>query len=260
MGVSMSLFVRLIVIVIVAALAMAAAYLLTNALLTQGPNLYVGALPGVGSSDREDLQLLTNIEAAHAAKQSAWFSAGALALSALGLFGVAVTVVTAFESLSLTRKAIEIQTDTTQVQLRAYVGVLSYTGATTLTLGKPIKLQFRIKNYGQTPAQNTRISYGAELCIDPNKPSNSQVVLSDGPYISRNLSPGADSGTFYTTDIVLTRPMMKAFESENNSILYSMQIDYDDLYGSSHQMRFSVYLFGRDLKNSKHNAGFLRET
>jgi hypothetical protein len=155
-----------------------------------------------------------------------------------------------------------ISRDTENRQLRAYVNI-STIEFKAFRLGEPISAEFKIRNFGQTPAYNVR--HWASIWVQPYPfPGHVPFAPDNGSHPSAPLSPSDDVKGVAIYDPVAGKPTIlnqaaiDQFKSGTLAAYIVGTIAYDDVFGSHHVTRFCSYS-GGEIKTWDGGVAIYRE-
>jgi len=145
-------------------------------------------------------------------------------------------------AIYLSKVAIEINTETTKRDQRAWVGYHKDIGR--FAVGFPMTHEFGLMNTGKTPALHLRVEVNSEA-VRPDKmwgpTCTSEPQLRGGPSIS-TLPPGAEKSVVSTYPLPLEAIAAKAIADEQIIFYMFGFATYDDIFGQPHLTTFCVFL------------------
>ena len=163
-------------------------------------------------------------------------------ITALATFAIALFTLTLWRSTEkmwgTTQKALQHAELTAERQLRAYVHVAA---ASASPVGTLINYYLEVKNFGQTPAYEVKLSFVIKLADLPEKAAD--LLPPDTPNISQAvLPPQVSIHDNFTPTQQLTPNQMSKIQSENAAIFVAGQITYRDIFGKERLTEFRYYL------------------
>lgn len=138
--------------------------------------------------DREEADLCEQRRMADAAKEALIWAENIFWFNVLQLGGLVVAAIFAAIAAFAARRTVNVMEGTAQRQLRAYV-MLDWLRLEGI-LGQETRVLLRVRNYGQTPAKNTR--HFGRVLVCPYVPGRKFVVdrRMGGPVSTMTVSPG----------------------------------------------------------------------
>jgi hypothetical protein len=163
-------------------------------------------------------------------------------IAAVATLAIALFTLTLWRSTEkmwgTTQKALQHAELTAERQLRAYVHVAA---ASASPVGTLINFYLEVKNFGQTPAYEVKLSFVIKLADLPEKASD--LVPPDTPNISQAiLPPQVSIHDNFTPPQQLTPNQILKIGSEKAAIFVAGQITYRDIFGRDRLTEFRYYL------------------
>jgi hypothetical protein len=164
------------------------------------------------------------------------------AITALATFAIAFFTLTLWRSSEkmwlTTQRALEHSELTAERQLRAYVHVCTVNAS---PVGSLINYYLEVRNFGQTPAYEVKLSFVIKLAdlpekagelVPPETPNISQAVLPPQVSIHDNFTPAQQ----------LSPNQVLKIQSDKAAIFVAGQITYRDIFGKDRLTEFRYYL------------------
>jgi len=199
-------------------------------------------LLNTGKSNTETAQETHRIETDEkAASRAFWLTVAVVIVSLLQ-----------FAALGLTYS---IMRDTARRQLRAYIGA-RFPSRPVIVAGEPVKVEFTLNNFGQTPARIVEVRGALQILPYPT-PDNvdfSDAVAIDAPQSPMTCYPGDEGKVWEGVKILrpLTQPEVNDIWAGTSRRLYCYgRIDYKDVFGIGRYTEYCVLIGGEG-----HETGF----
>lgn len=142
------------------------------------------------------------------------------------------------EANTATRAMVTLSEQTAERQLRAYVTMVGI-HLTQFEVGKPIKLEIRMKNCGQTPAYDYRGGY--TMTTVPNLMAEKfrfNRPVEDQTWSKTVLGPGIETGTLFPNNHILSKTEYDHVTGGSYALFVWGYDAYTDAFGKQQSMWF----------------------
>lgn len=204
------------------------------------------AAPTAEQTTREVADLQAQIGMRVAADRMADLTKLQVVLTVFGTVGLFLTIGLTARSVKVTQDALRDQQTTAKRELRAYLGVLE-TFVDPVIEGRPVRVLYRYKNFGATPAVNVRrmtirnIPKGEVYEPEIRIPDDFEwTAVTD-------IMPGGTSSFRVTFSAALAEPLLHSFQIGEAAVQAFSVVQYDDVFGESHSLRISEVRSGPEL-------------
>lgn len=201
----------------------------------------------IKSSDnvrRSELSLVAQQEVADWAFWMVVISILTVLVTGAGVYYVALTLVETRRATAAAIDAIDVNRESAQSQLRAYVSV-ERASIVKFNPDEPVEVRLHIKNTGQTPAfkMNQLVLLKAD-----SYPSNFEFYIPAdiGEDVQSELGSGLVVTTFIDTGTPLTANQLDSVQSGSAAVWVWGRIDYEDIFGRKFYTEFR-FIFGGHL-------------
>lgn len=204
------------------------------------------AAPTAEQKAREVADLQAQIGMRVAADRMADLTKLQVVLTVFGTVGLFLTIALTARSVRVTQDALRDQQNTAKRELRAYLGILE-TFVDPVIEGRPVRVLYRYKNFGSTPALNVRRMGVLNVPVgDIDEP---EVRIPDNFEWTRvvDIMPGGTSSFRVTFTAALAEPLLHAFQIGEAAVQVFSVVEYDDVFGDSHSLRISEVRRGPEL-------------
>lgn len=186
-----------------------------------------------------------------------------LILSTAGTLALIVTLGFTRQAIRQTSRSIAHAEQTAKRQVRAYldiefhdvIGLDPDAAAPNIGDNPAIRIAFRLKNRGQTPARNIALCHGWQvlpgwtLALPPPFPLTNGFPLKDLP-------PASETKCFMAADGLRRDRLIEAFNSKKERVAVWIRIEYTDAFEDTQWLEFSAFLYGNPPKVDHHNTGY----
>lgn len=207
------------------------------------------ASPAAEQKAREVADLQAQIGMRVAADRMADLTKLQVILTVFGTIGLFLTIGLTARSVKVTQDALRDQQDTAKRELRAYLGILE-TIADPVVEGRPVRVLYRYKNFGSTPALNVRRMSVRNMPV--GELDEPEVRIPDDFEWAKvsDIMPGGTSSFRVIFSPALTEPVQHEFQIGRRGVQVFSVVEYDDVFGESHSLRISEIRRGGDLSDN----------
>lgn len=186
---------------------------------------------------------------------------GTLIVTAVGLTWIKATLDETRKAVDSADDAVKVARDIGSKQVRAYVS-LSYATVKDCAPGEVPKLQFRFKNFGQTPARN--MSYKIKMSFGNARMINTRDPLKDHQATRSDLGPNSETISSYSSPAPLPQREYDFLKSGEYAFWAYGVVRYETVFGITKRTTFFVYTGGNGIDDEnrlamvngeKHNIG-----
>ena len=167
-------------------------------------------------------------------------------LTALGLGG---TLAMTARSLRQTRESLELAANTARSELRAYVGLDGFEVTMPTSEVPTLKISYRLKNFGSTPAFLRKVSWGIDkLNYDHDEVDN--IPLLETVEFKAELMPGATAPVHLYISYFYPSAL-DAHVFSDGCIATTINAVYEDVFGARKHIHFGHVFWGANLHMSR---------
>ncbi len=207
------------------------------------------AAPTEEQEAREVADLQAQIGMREAADRMADLTKLQVVLTVLGTVGLFATIALTAKSVRVTQDALREQQATAKRELRAYLGILA-TEVDPVVGGRRVRVVYRFKNFGATPALNIRRMTIRNL--PEGDLTDTKIHIPDDfewNYVP-DVMPGSTGSFRLTFTLALSEDLRHGFEVGTRGVQMFSVIEYEDVFGEVHALRLSEIRRGRDLSDN----------
>lgn len=159
-----------------------------------------------------------------------------LIVTGVGLYFIYRTLVASEKATKAAVEAVNVTRDMGERQIRAYLAVENST-VRNLAVGQNMKIEFSLKNSGQSPAKN--VSVETIICFTDEDPNSKKLYFGTIPAGSRaHVSAGGDYRQFRNYETTIDQSVFDNITNGTIHILFAGVIKYKDVFGATRRTVF----------------------
>lgn len=216
---------------------------------------------------------ISQAESAQAMIQLTWIQ---IIISVIGTIGLIATLTLNRKAIRQTDQNIALADFTARQELRAYLDIRfdepeaafadSIEDPSEGEAGdrfdpstkaeKTIRLYFKVRNQGQTPARNITFAIGWQtMAAGPF--TFTPPPLPPGQIQLRDIPPNSEDTCFIGSTADKRDALLDAFNAIDGRVCIWIRLEFDDIFKERHWVEYSAFLAGNPPFVERHNPGFM---